>query len=85
MRVRLNPPADILVRDGEALLLYPDEAIRLAGISTEIVRLAAEPIALEDLAEALEAHFGAPENTSILDATAAAAQELGDRGVLLLE
>jgi len=84
MRVRLNPPADILVRDGEALLLYPEEAIRLAGISAEIVRLAAGPISLEQLAQALEARFGSPEEISALDAATAAVQELEDRGVLLL-
>lgn len=85
MRVRLNPPADILARDGEALLLYADEAIRLDGVSAEIVELAAGPITLERLAEALEARFGAPEEASVLKATAAAARELAGRGVLLID
>jgi chromosome segregation and condensation protein ScpB len=85
MRVHLNRPTDMLTRDGEVILLHPDEVIRLDGVSAAIVALAGEPIGLEELAGELETLFGAPEHASILDATAAAAQELGGRGVLLID
>ncbi|QCV96067.1 PqqD family peptide modification chaperone [Acidipropionibacterium acidipropionici] len=85
MRVHLNRPTDMLTRDDEVILLYSDEAIRLDGVSAAIVELAAAPIGLERLTRELEARFGAPAGSTILDATAAAAQELGDRGVLLID
>lgn len=85
MRVRLNPPADTLSRDGEAILLYPGEAVRLAGISAEIVRLAVEPVTMEHLAHCLEARFGAPEHASLIEALTAVVDALVSRGVLTLD
>ncbi len=82
MRIRLEPPRDMLVRDDSALLLYPAELIRLSGIGAAIARLAADWITLHDLTAALEEQFGSPEGVSAHEATRTAVTELVGRGVL---
>ncbi len=82
MKVKRQPPRDILIGEDSALLLYPDELMKVSGIGTVIVQLSTDPISVTDLAQALEQLFGRPGGVSTLTATRAAVDELVDRGVL---
>lgn len=82
MRVRRREPADRLTRDGETLLLYERQVVRLGPIGSAIYETAAAPVELAQLAEALEATFGAPPDGSLLAATTAAVQDLLRQRVL---
>lgn len=82
MRVRLEPPRDMLVREDAALLLYPDELIRLSDIGAAIVELAADSISVKDLASALQQRFGSPEDGSAKAATRSVVDQLIERGIL---
>lgn len=82
MKVRLLPPCDKLVRDDDALLLYPEELIRLSGLGTAIAEIAAAPISVDDLSDELVERFGNPEGSSSKHATQAAINQLVERGVL---
>lgn len=82
MRVRLEQPRDMLVREGTSLLLYPDELIQLSDIGTAIVEFATDSISVKDLASALERRFGSPEDGSAKAATRSVVDQLIERGVL---
>ncbi|WP_257478990.1 PqqD family peptide modification chaperone [Acidipropionibacterium jensenii] len=71
-----------LVRDDDALLLYPEELIRLSGLGTAIAEIAAAPISVDDLSDELVERFGNPEGSSSKHATQAVIDELVERGVL---
>lgn len=81
MRVQSVPPLDRLDRDDRSLLLYQEQLIGVGLVGATIVDLAAEPIALEDLQEAVFAELGTPPG----DATAIlrhAVDDLLDSGIL---
>lgn len=82
MKVRLLPPCDKLVRNDDALLLYPDELIRLSGLGAAITDLAIASISVSDLSDELAERFGEPEGTSAKQATQTIVDELVGRGVL---
>jgi|GEM_PF-3621486 len=82
MRVRLIPPRDKLIRDDDALLLYPDELIRLSGLGSAITEIANEAISISTLSAELVERFGNPEGSSSKHATQAVIDELVERGVL---
>lgn len=86
MRVRTRRYADLLERDGEALVLVGDGGglLRLSAVGTAIVELAANSIELEVLAGALERRFGSPPDSSALQLAEAMVQELASRGLLEL-
>lgn len=82
MRVRRREPADYLTRDGETLLLYERKVVRLSPIGSAIFHVATVPVSLSEVADELEATFGAPTEESVLAATAAAVEDLLLQGVL---
>lgn len=82
MRVRLVPPRDKIIRDGDALLLYPDELIRLSGLGSAITEIANEAISISALSAELVERFGKPEDGGVKRATQAVIDELVERGVL---
>lgn len=80
--MRRREPADRLTREGETLLLYERQVVRLGPIGSAIFETAAAPVELAELAEALEAAFGAPPDGSLLAATTAAVADLLRQQVL---
>ena len=77
------PAQDALTRDGETALLFNGTTVvRLSELSGAIYALTKEPIALADLALALEERFGVPEGRSVVEAAHDAAVELIRNGVL---
>lgn len=82
MRVQRVPAADLLVRDGETALLVDGMAVRLSELSAAIYDLTEDMVEVERLARELEAHFGAPEGSTSMDATGHAVTELLRHGVL---
>lgn len=86
MRVRTAGFADLLERDGEALVLLPDGAglVRLSAVGAATVELAVNGIDLDALAGSLEHRFGPPPEGSAGDLTARLVTELVDQGVLRL-
>lgn len=85
LRVHANQFADLLERDGEALVLLRDGGLlRLSPLGASIVEFAVNPIRLDALADALERRFGAPEGTDLVESTAQRVRELATQGVLTL-
>lgn len=82
MKVRLIPPCDTLVGDGDALMLYPDQLIRLSGLGTAIAELANDPISVSTLSSELVERFGRPGGIRARHATQAIVDELVEHGVL---
>lgn len=82
MRIRLCPPADLLAREDDALLLYEGSVLRLGPVGAAIVELAADGTDLDALTRALEDRFGAPPDGGTREATRAAVDDLIARGVL---
>lgn len=83
LRVRARPIADVLERDGEALVLLGGGGlVRLTAVGAAIVELAANPIRLDTLAGALERRFGSPGAGATLALTAGLVSELAGQGVL---
>lgn len=85
LRVHANPFADLLERDGEALVLLREgDLLRLNPLGASIVEFAINPIRLDALAAALERRFGTPAGLDLLEATAQRVHELAAQGVLTL-
>lgn len=62
MKLARGHVVDLLVREGESLVLTEDRCIRLSLIATAVMRHLAQPLSQEMLTERLEAEFGpAPE------------------------
>jgi len=51
---------DFLVRDGESLVLTPQQCVRLTEVPTAILELLAEPRTRAQLEKQITAAFGAP-------------------------
>lgn len=75
-------PADRLDRDGEALLLYPDELLRLGPLAQALTRLAASPATLAELTAAVVEEFGEPDSMDATELVRAAVSDLVARGAL---
>lgn len=86
MRVRTRPYADLLERDGEALVLLRDGAglVRLSSMGVAIVELATNGIDLQALAGALERRFGTPPDGTARDLTVSMVTALRGKGLLEL-
>ena len=82
MRFVTVEPADRLDRDGEALLLYPDELLRLGPLAQALTRLAADPAALAELTAGVVELFGEPEGQDATALVRAAVSDLVARGAL---
>ncbi len=77
-----NEPADALIFETEALLLYETQLVRLAPIGMAIFENTARPIDATALTTALIAEFGEPEGGSAAQATSEAVARLVGLGVL---
>jgi len=75
-------PVDLLVLDGEGLLLYPERFVRLGPLGTCLVVAADAPRTIGDLADALTDAFGSPPDGTALAATRGAVADLVAQGVL---
>lgn len=75
-------PVDLLVLDGEGLLLYPERFVRLGPLGTCLVVAAEVPRTIGDLADALTDVFGSPPDADAVAATRAAVADLLAQGVL---
>lgn len=84
MRVRTRRFADLLERDGEALVLLPDGAglVRLSTVGVAIVDAAVNGVAVDQLAATLERRFGAPPEGTAAELTERMVAELSAQGVL---
>lgn len=84
MIVRTVPHADLLERDGEALLLTEGALLRLSAIGAAVVILASDGVDTADLAAALEDRFGVPEGVSTRAALDPVLDALAAQGVIEL-
>ena len=85
MKVRAARFADVVERDGEALvLLRGGGLVRLSPLGAAIVELAVNPIELEVLAGALERRFGRPPEGTSLVVAERMVHELAGQGLLQL-
>lgn len=82
MRVRHVTPCDMLVRDGEGLLLYDSQLVRLSELGLAIIELSRNPIDHKALAESLLESFGSPADGDVMGATRAALDAMCRLGVL---
>ncbi|GAA3863899.1 hypothetical protein [Tessaracoccus defluvii] len=82
MRFVTVEPADRLDRDGEALLLYPDELLRLGPLAQALTALAVSPATLAELTAGVVELFGEPEGQDATALVRAAASDLVARGAL---
>lgn len=80
--IELVEPDDLLVHDGESLLLYGHELLRLSLVPTAITQACRVPVSLDDLAAHLAALFGTPNGQTPLEATTQIVEELRERGVV---
>lgn len=76
------PVHDELHEGGESLVLIDGQVRRLSLIATSIRQLAAEGIAVEELAAALGEEYGIPEGADVLDLTRRAVGDLLEAGLL---
>ncbi len=83
MRVRRVDPIDHLARDGESLLLYAGELVRLGPIGTALFDACSAPVSVSELALQLERAFGTPAEGTLIDATLRAVEDLLSRGILV--
>lgn len=80
---RRAPLLDLLVADGEALvLLAPDQVVRLSPIATALVEATATPASVDHLITVTEQQFGAAPNCGTPSAVAAILAELVAAGIL---
>lgn len=75
-------PVDRLTTDEGTLLLYERELIALTPLAAEVFARCARPTTLDVLAAHLGAEFGAPDGTTLEEATRGVVAELVARGVL---
>lgn len=80
--IELATPDDMLVHEGESLLLYGHELLRLSPVPTAIAQACRMPVVLDDLAAQLAALFGTPEGQTPQEATRRIVEELRERGVV---
>lgn len=80
--VRSVPAHDELHHEGESLVLMDGEVRRVSPIGTTIRTLAADGIAVEDLARALEEEYGIPPEGEVLELTRRAVSDLLEAGLL---
>ena len=80
--VRSVPAHDELHHEGESLVLMDGEVRRGSPIGTTIRTLAADGIAVEDLARALEEEYGIPPEGEVLELTRRAVSDLLEAGLL---
>ncbi len=85
MKVRAERFADVVERDGEALvLLRGGGLVRLSPLGAAIVELAVNPIELDVLAGALEHRFGSPQQGTSLEVAEQMVRDLAAQGLLRL-
>jgi hypothetical protein len=82
--VRTREFADLLERDGEALVLLREGGlVRVGPVAAAVLELAVNPIDLGSLAGALERRFGAPDEVAgVRVRTWQVVAELADRGLV---
>lgn len=73
---------DRLDRDGEAVVLVADRAVRLSAVATVVVDACADWTDADDLAARLVSHFGPPPGTDAARATRAVLAELARQGLV---
>jgi hypothetical protein len=74
---------DALVRDGQMLVLVGSEVMLLSPVSSEIVRVSASGVTVEELGEHLFAMFGPPpQGNSVADQTRIMLGRLSEAGVV---
>ena len=83
MRITRVEPVDRLDREGESLLLYERQVVRLGPIGTAIFDRTAVPRDLAELAEALAEEFGPPATGTLIEVTRAAVADLIGQQVLM--
>jgi len=82
-RYRRIEPLDVLIDDGESLvLLPPDRVVRLSPIATVLFEETAHPTPLDSLTKLIEATFGPPEGTTTSAALEPVLADLVESGVL---
>lgn len=82
MRIQVAA-ADVLMRDGRALVLADGHVMLLSELSSEIVALAQEPVSVEEVASHLAAVFGAPpDGIDAMEQVRGLIAELADAGVV---
>lgn len=75
---------DVLVRDGESLVLTSNRCVRLTQVSTALLLLldGSDPRPVEEIESHLEAMFGAPAEGDLADMVGAVIVELRDLGIV---
>ena len=81
--VRRAPVTDLLVVDGESLVLLDDQVLRLGPVATVVLQLLDDgPRSQAQLTAALEDEFGTPPEGSLRDAVEEQLSELATAGLI---
>ena len=81
--VRRAPVTDLLVVDGESLVLLDDQVLRLGPVATVVLQLLDDgPHTQAQLTAALEDEFGTPPEGSLRDAVEEQLSELATAGLI---
>jgi hypothetical protein len=79
---RTRPVADRVDREGEAVVLVGDRAVRLSAVATAVVDACPDWTHADDLAARLVARFGPPPGADAARATRAVLAELAREGLV---
>ena len=82
MIARTRPVADRVDREGEAVVLVGDRAVRLSAVATAVVDACPDWTHVDDLAARLVARFGPPPGADAARATRAVLAELAREGLV---
>lgn len=84
MIARSRPVDDRVDRDGEALVLVGDRAVRLSAVATAVVDACPDWTDVDDLAARLVSRFGPPPGADAAPVTRAVLTELAQEGLVEL-
>ena len=82
MIARSRPVDDRVDRDGEAVVLIGDRAVRLSAVATAVVDACTDWTDVDDLATRLVSRFGPPPGADAARATRAVLAELAEQGLV---
>lgn len=82
MIARARPVTDRVDRDGEAVVLVGDRAVRLSALATAVVDACPDWTHADDLAARLVTRFGPPPGVDAARATRVVLAELAQEGLL---
>jgi hypothetical protein len=83
--IRRIEPVDLLRVDDTTLMLYETRLVQLSALAAAIYDLVSEGMTMDALTRHLEEEFGTPPDSTPLEATSAAVEDLVGQGIVAWE